>query len=97
MCGVSLGGLVSLTFEERGRRQSMSHTKPGKFMFNSCAIVVVCGTLTACGDTVTNQALLGGTAGVGVAVFASGSVLTGAAIGAGANVVYCRANPGKCN
>ncbi|MDJ1008823.1 MAG: hypothetical protein QNJ13_13485 [Paracoccaceae bacterium] len=46
--------------------------------------------LTACGDTVGEQALFGGAAGVGVAAVTDGDVLTGAALGAAGNVAYCQ-------
>lgn len=52
--------------------------------------------LAACGDTLGEQAVLGGAAGAGVAVVADGDPVKGAVIGAGANVLYCNANPGKC-
>ena len=69
--------------------------KTGK-SFTIPAALAVTATLAACGDTVTDQALLGGAAGAGVAVVASGSVLTGAAVGAGANLLYCQTYPSKC-
>ncbi|WP_163846889.1 hypothetical protein [Pseudooceanicola aestuarii] len=52
--------------------------------------------LAACGDTLGEQALYGGAAGVGGAAVTGGNVGTGALIGAGANVAYCQTNPGKC-
>ncbi|KIC50796.1 hypothetical protein [Tateyamaria sp. ANG-S1] len=52
--------------------------------------------LAACGDTVGEQAVFGGAAGgVGSAVL-GGNAVAGAAVGAGANVLYCEANPSKC-
>lgn len=64
-----------------------------KFIIAGCA----CAGLAGCGETGTNQALLGGAAGAGVAVIASANPIQGAVIGAGANFLYCQANPGKCN
>ena len=46
--------------------------------------------LAACGDTVGEQALFGGAAGVGAAAGTNGDLLTGAAIGALGNVAYCQ-------
>lgn len=54
------------------------------------------GGLAACGDTVGEQALVGGAAGIGTAAVTGGNVGTGALIGAGANVAYCQTNPGAC-
>lgn len=59
------------------------------------AVVASLG-LAACGDTVTDRAVIGGAVGAGAAAVTSGSVVTGAAVGAGANVLYCELNPGKC-
>lgn len=52
--------------------------------------------LSACGDTLGEQALLGGAAGGGTAVAAGGDPLTGAAVGAAANVAYCQTYPERC-
>ncbi|WP_108829094.1 hypothetical protein [Ascidiaceihabitans donghaensis] len=52
--------------------------------------------LGACGDTISEQALAGGAIGAGAAVVTSGSVATGAVVGAAGNIVYCELNPGKC-
>ena len=53
--------------------------------------------LSACGDTGTDQALIGGAAGAGIAVITDGSPLKGAAIGAAGNFLYCQTYPSKCN
>jgi len=53
--------------------------------------------LAACGDTVPEQAVLGGGAGAITGAVVGGSVLTGAAVGAAGNVVYCQAYPSRCN
>ena len=63
-------------------------------------IVVACGLvagLSACGQTTGEQALLGGSVGAVGGAVAGANPLATAAVGAGANVVYCQANPGKCN
>ena len=52
--------------------------------------------LAACGDTVAEQAVLGGAAGVGVAAVAGGSILTGAAVGAAGNVIACQIGDTIC-
>ncbi|MEN8659786.1 hypothetical protein [Marivita sp.] len=59
------------------------------------ALVTLLG-LAACGDTLGEQALLGGAAGGGAAVAAGGDPLTGAAVGAAANVAYCQTYPERC-
>jgi hypothetical protein len=58
--------------------------------------VLALGGLTACGDTFGEQALFGGAAGAGTAAVLDGDPLVGAAVGAGANVLYCQENPSKC-
>lgn len=52
--------------------------------------------LAACGDTVGEQALVGGAAGIGTSVVTGGNAGTGAVVGAAANVAYCQTNPGAC-
>lgn len=52
--------------------------------------------LAACGDTQAEQALYGAGAGAGAAAVFDGNVVTGAAVGAAANLVYCQENPTKC-
>lgn len=52
--------------------------------------------LAACGDTVTERALIGGAVGAGAGAVVGGSVLTGAAIGVGANVLYCEVANNDC-
>lgn len=52
--------------------------------------------LAACGDTVGEQAVLGGAVGgVGTAAL-GGNAVAGAAVGAGANVIYCERFPSRC-
>ncbi|MEM9844550.1 MAG: hypothetical protein AAF965_11535 [Pseudomonadota bacterium] len=52
--------------------------------------------LAACGDTLAEQAVLGGAAGAGVAAVAGGAVLTGAAVGAAGNVAICQFGEINC-
>ncbi|MGJ8603842.1 MAG: hypothetical protein ACSHXH_06905 [Marivita sp.] len=59
------------------------------------AFVALLG-LSACGDTLGEQALLGGAAGAGAAVATGGDPLTGAAVGGAANVAYCQTYPDRC-
>ncbi|MCW8843232.1 MAG: hypothetical protein OQK00_07450 [Rhodobacteraceae bacterium] len=54
-------------------------------------------TLAACGDTMGEQALYGAGAGAAASAVLDGNLATGAVVGAGANVLYCRENPRKCN
>jgi len=53
--------------------------------------------LAACGDTAAEQAIIGAGAGAGAAILTGGDVVTSAAGGAAANVVYCQTNPDKCD
>jgi len=57
---------------------------------------LVAATLSGCGDTLPEQALIGAGAGVGTAAILDGSLGTGAIVGAAGNVAYCQAYPGKC-
>lgn len=52
--------------------------------------------LSACGDTLGEQLIVGGAAGGAAAAATGGSVAEGAVIGAGANAAYCQTNPGAC-
>ena len=52
--------------------------------------------LAACGDTLGEQALVGGAVGAGAAAATGGDAITGAAVGAAGNVAFCRANPSRC-
>jgi hypothetical protein len=53
-------------------------------------------TLAGCGNTVTEQALIGGVAGVGAAAVTGGDPLVGGVVGAGGNVAFCQLNPHLC-
>lgn len=52
--------------------------------------------LAACGNTVGEQALLGGGAGAVTGAVIGGDPLVGAAVGAGGNVLFCQAYPHRC-
>lgn len=52
--------------------------------------------LSACGDTLGEQALLGAGAGAGAAAVLDGDIVTGAAVGVAGNVAYCRKYPNRC-
>ncbi|MCB2045270.1 MAG: hypothetical protein KDE61_04120 [Novosphingobium sp.] len=54
------------------------------------------GGLAACGDDGLEQTLYGGAAGMGAAAILDTNLVAGAAVGAGANLLYCHKNPGKC-
>ncbi|MEM6577489.1 MAG: hypothetical protein AAF678_03280 [Pseudomonadota bacterium] len=59
------------------------------------ALVLALG-VSACGDTIAEQAVLGGAAGVGAAAVTGGSILTGAAVGAAGNVAFCQLTSSNC-
>lgn len=48
------------------------------------------GSLAACGDTAIEQAVFGAGAGAGTAAILDGNILTGAAVGAAGNLLYCQ-------
>ena len=52
--------------------------------------------LAGCGDTVGEQALFGGAAGVGAAAVTGGDPIVGGVVGAGGNVAFCQLNPHLC-
>ncbi|MCL6283170.1 hypothetical protein M3P21_06455 [Ruegeria sp. 2012CJ41-6] len=58
--------------------------------------LAACAGLSACGDNTTEQVLYGGAAGAAGAAVLDTNVVAGAAVGAGANVLYCKENPHKC-
>lgn len=53
--------------------------------------------LGACGDTVGEQALVGGLLGGGAAIATDGDVTTGIVGGAAVNVAVCQTDPSKCD
>ncbi len=52
--------------------------------------------LSACGDTLPEQAIIGGGAGAGTALLLDGNIGAGALIGAAGNVAFCQTYPGRC-
>ncbi|MFD1911731.1 hypothetical protein [Halodurantibacterium flavum] len=52
--------------------------------------------VAACGNTVGEQALIGGGAGAIAGAATGGDVAAGAVIGAGGNVAFCQLNPHLC-
>ncbi|HCI08325.1 hypothetical protein N9755_00435 [bacterium] len=61
------------------------------------AAIGVSATLAGCGETGTDQALLGGAAGAGLAIVADANPVKGVVIGAAGNFLYCQTYPNKCN
>lgn len=59
------------------------------------AIVALFG-LSACGDTLGEQALIGAAVGAGTSAAVDGDIATGAIVGAGGNVAYCQSYPERC-
>ncbi len=59
-------------------------------------VLATCAGLAACGDTVGEQAILGGGAGAVGAAVLSADPLFGAAVGAAGNVLYCKTQ-NNCN
>ncbi len=62
----------------------------------SGAALVALAVLSACGQTLGEQALIGAGAGAGTAILLDGDAATGALLGGAANVAYCRTYPGRC-
>jgi len=60
------------------------------------AAVAALVTLSACGDTLLEQGLMGAGAGAATAAVLGGDVTTGAALGGAGNVLYCQQNPSLC-
>ncbi len=64
--------------------------------FRIFAVAGLCASVAACGDTTGEQVAIGAAAGtVGSAVL-GGSLITGAAVGTAANLIYCKERPGNC-
>jgi len=58
--------------------------------------VAACTGLAACGDTTGEQVVYGAGAGALGSALIDGNLVNGAAVGAAANVIYCKENPRKC-
>ena len=63
------------------------------FLAGALALVIA---VAGCGDTVTEQVLFGGAAGVGAAAVSGGDPVVGGVVGAGGNVAFCQLNPHLC-
>ncbi|MBD3680126.1 MAG: hypothetical protein HUJ27_17200 [Rhodobacteraceae bacterium] len=59
-------------------------------------LVVAAFGLSACGDTLGEQALYGAGAGAATAIVIDGDIATGAVVGGVANVAYCQSYPERC-
>lgn len=69
----------------------------GTYPIKSAALILAaCAGLSACGDNPGEQALYGAGAGAAGAAILDGNLITGAAVGAAANLLYCQENPRKC-
>ncbi|WP_121064194.1 hypothetical protein [Chachezhania antarctica] len=66
------------------------------FVKPALLIAVIGGGLAACGDTTGKQALYGGGAGAAVAAATQNNPVTGAVIGAGANIAACEFGNQPC-
>jgi len=66
------------------------------FKTRLAVLLAVLGGLSACGDTLGQQALIGAGAGAGTAIVLDGDVATGAIVGAAGNVAYCQLYPEQC-
>ena len=53
-------------------------------------------SLSACGDSFSDQALIGAGAGGAAAVVLDGKPFTGAVLGAAGNLLYCQTHPSEC-
>ncbi|NSY38560.1 hypothetical protein [Leisingera sp. ANG59] len=60
------------------------------------AALSLCGLVAACGDTTGERIIYGGGAGALGAAVLDANLVTGAAVGVAANLVYCEQNPRKC-
>ncbi|WP_293574787.1 hypothetical protein [Phaeobacter sp.] len=60
------------------------------------AALALCSTLVACGDTTGEQVVYGAGAGALGSALLDGNLVTGAAVGAAANVIFCKENPSRC-
>ncbi len=66
-----------------------------RIKFTVLAVAAALG-LSACGETLGEQALIGAGAGAGTAAVLDGDIATGAIVGAAGNVAYCRTYPSRC-
>ena len=64
--------------------------------FNLALCLGAATVLAGCGDNLGEQAAFGAGAGVASAVALDTNLLTGAAVGAAANIAYCSTYPSRC-
>ncbi|WP_264210237.1 hypothetical protein [Leisingera thetidis] len=60
------------------------------------AALSLCGLVAACGDTTGERLIYGAGAGAAGSALLNGNLVTGAAVGAAANLIYCQENPRRC-
>lgn len=60
------------------------------------ALLAATAALAACGDTAGEQALFGAGAGAAGAALLNGNLVTGAAVGAAGNLLYCQQKRSNC-
>lgn len=65
-------------------------------IFNIPAALLAVATLSACGQTLGEQALYGAGAGAATAAVLDGDIATGAVVGAAGNALYCQTYPSRC-
>ncbi len=58
--------------------------------------IALLGALGACGDTIGQQAVIGGGAGAIAGAAVGGDPVTGAVIGGAGNVAFCQMYPHQC-
>jgi hypothetical protein len=58
--------------------------------------ITLLGALGACGDTLGEQAIIGGGAGALAGVALGGDPVTGAVVGGAGNVAFCQLYPNRC-
>lgn len=58
--------------------------------------LALAGGLAGCGDTTGEQIVYGAGAGAVGSALVGGHLLTGAAVGTAANVIYCKEFPSRC-
>lgn len=60
------------------------------------AVAGLCAGVAACGDTTGEQVAIGAAAGTVTSALIGGNLVTGAAVGTAANLIYCKERPGAC-
>ena len=60
------------------------------------AVAGLCAVVAACGDTTGERVAIGAAAGTVASAAIGGNLLTGAAVGTAANLIYCQERPRSC-